>query len=445
MKAFLFSLLTLLLISCTSTAQQKIIITIEDAPNETFELKLLKGEQQLKLSEAIVNNNQLIFTGDFESGLYAIFNKDKGISFIINEPEIHLKTNWQQSYPLIEVIESKENDYWFTYKKHRDAVFNKLKLLQPITIHYDKSSALYQEAKKEFYTIQKQLADYAISIDTSTLAHTFINADLRPALTHDTTYELQKNELKSKWFKHLNWNDERLINSDIFPSKIDAFMGLFFNKELSIKAQEDAFKKGIDILLNKAKANSKLQEYVLSYLVKKLETYQMENVILHLAKNYINTTESCEKESSDSEVIKRLKRFEQLRIGNIAPDIIGFDLDDKTVHPLNHLTDKNLIVFWSSQCVHCRIMMPKINTWYTQAKQKGWNVITVSLDTDKTLLEKAITELDLDLPIVTDYKGWDSKIAIDYNVNATPAMFILNKQRKILGKPNWLADLNQYD
>lgn len=445
MRQFIFALLTLLFISCNSSAQQKITIDIEGAPIGVFELKLLKGTQQLKISETALHNNQLIFTGTFEPGLYAVFNKDKGISFIINEPEVQLKTNWQLPYTNIEIIKSKENNYWLTYKNRRDIVFSKLKLLQPITLNYDKSSALYQEAKKEFYTIQKQLIDYTKSVDTTTLAYTFINADFRPSLAHDKPYGLQKNNLKLKWFNALNWNDERLLNSDILSSKIDDFMGLFFSKGVSIEIQEEAFKNGIDILLSSASANTKIKEFVLSYLVRKLEKYNMENVISHIAENYVNTKESCEKESNNSEIIERLKRFEKMRIGNIAPDIIGLDLEDKTVHAFDNSTDKNLIVFWSSQCTHCRDMMPKISNWYKQAKQKGWNLITISLDTEKSNLTQAVKELQLDIPVITDYKGWDSKIATAYNVSATPAMFVLNKQRQIIAKPNWLSDLKLYD
>lgn len=445
MKSFLFSLLTLLFISCNSSAQQKITIDIEDAPTGTFELKLLKGTQQIKITETTIHNSQLIFTGTFEPGLYAIFNNNKGISFIINEPKVHLKTNWQLPYHPVEVIYSKENDYWFNYKKQRDIAFNKLKLLQPITIGYDKSSTFYQEAKKEFYEIQKQLANYTTSVDSSTLAYAFIHADIRPALTHDTPYELQKDDLKSKWFNNLNWADDRLLNSDILPSKIDDFMGLYFNKELSMTAQEAAFKNGIDILLDKAKVNSNIKEYILSYLVRKLEQYNMENVILHIAENYINTEDSCEKDSTNSEIIQRLKRFEQMRIGNIAPEILGLNLENKTIHAFENVTDKNLIIFWSSQCTHCRQMMPEVSKWYKTAKQNGWNLITVSLDTEKSNLTQAFKTLKLDIPVITDYKGWDSKIATDYNVSATPAMFVLNKQRRIIAKPNWLSELKHYD
>jgi peroxiredoxin len=445
MRQFLFALLTLLFISCNSSAQQKITIDIEDALTGIFELKLLKGTQQLKISETTLHNNQLIFTGTFEPGLYALLHNGKGISFIINESQVHLKSNWSTPYSKTEVINSKENAYWLNYKNQRDLVFNKLKLLHPLTINYDKSSSFYTEAQNEFYTIQKQLIDYATSVDTSTLASRFINTDLRPTLAHDKTYEFQKNDLKSKWFINIDWNDERLLNSDILTTKIDDFMGLFFQKGLSIEAQEAAFKTGIDQILDKANLNSKIKEYTLVHLVKKLEQYQMENVILHIAENHINTEESCEKETNSSEIIERLKRFDLMRIGNIAPDISGLNLKDKTISAFENATDKNLVIFWSSQCSHCRQMMPEVNKWYKTAKNNGWTLMTVSLDTEKSNLTQAFKELQLDIPVITDYKGWDSKIATTYNVSATPAMFVLNKQREIIAKPNWLSELKNYD
>lgn len=435
----IFNLLCLFLVyACTTNAQQSIVVTINNAAKGTYELKQLKANEQITIATAKVKNKKIAFYKNLEPGLYAIFNANKGFSFIVNEPNIILKTNWQLPYSNVNVIQSEENKAWINYKNKRDIVFNKLKLLQPITIGYDKTTDFYQAAKKEFYQIQNSLKQFSKSIDTSLLANLYIQADIRPKLLHNKPYNAQKEVLKKQWLHTINWKDDRLLNTDILPVKIDDYMRLYFDKSFTVTQQEEAFEKGIDQLLIKASKNTNIKDFVMSYLVQKLQQFNMENVILHIAENHANTEDSCEKTSTNSEIIARLKQFENMRVGKIAPEISALNLKDEKVNPFTNATHKNLLIFWSSQCSHCRNLMPKVNKWYKTVKQQGWNLITISLDTKKESLKNFINEFKLNFPVYTDYKGWESKIALDYNVSATPAMFTLNKDRKILAKPNFL-------
>jgi hypothetical protein len=38
-------------------------------------------------------------------------------------------------------------------------------------------------------------------------------------------------------------------------------------------------------------------------------------------------------------------------------------------------------------------------------------------------------------------KGWESRAVMDYYIYATPTMFLLNKDRKIIGKPLTVDEL----
>jgi hypothetical protein len=62
-------------------------------------------------------------------------------------------------------------------------------------------------------------------------------------------------------------------------------------------------------------------------------------------------------------------------------------------------------------------------------------IIAVSIDTSKTEWQKVIGDNILPWINCNDLSGWNGKAAIDYNIYATPTMFILDKNRKILAKP----------
>ena len=46
------------------------------------------------------------------------------------------------------------------------------------------------------------------------------------------------------------------------------------------------------------------------------------------------------------------------------------------------------------------------------------------------------TQIPIHSQVIADYKKWDSEIVNDYYVFATPTMYLLDSQRKILLRPN---------
>jgi hypothetical protein len=62
-------------------------------------------------------------------------------------------------------------------------------------------------------------------------------------------------------------------------------------------------------------------------------------------------------------------------------------------------------------------------------------VVAVSLDTNRVDWLNFVKDNSLKYLNVSDQKGWDGKAAGDYFVYATPTMFLLDSNKKIIGKP----------
>ena len=77
---------------------------------------------------------------------------------------------------------------------------------------------------------------------------------------------------------------------------------------------------------------------------------------------------------------------------------------------------------------------------YSQWKKNGLDVLFVSLDDD----EAAFNQFTMAFPFVSicDFKKWESPLVNDYYVSATPTMFLLDKNKKILLRP---ISANQVD
>lgn len=81
-----------------------------------------------------------------------------------------------------------------------------------------------------------------------------------------------------------------------------------------------------------------------------------------------------------------------------------------------------LIDFWASWCRPCRKEIPNLKNCYTQYKNKGLQIVSVSIDTNDAAWQKALAEEKLPWPNGID----KSKVADVYKVQFIPAMFLVD-------------------
>lgn len=92
-----------------------------------------------------------------------------------------------------------------------------------------------------------------------------------------------------------------------------------------------------------------------------------------------------------------------------------------------------MIDFWASWCGPCRAEMPHVKTAYEKFHNQGFEIVGVSLDNNAEAWKKAIDQLKLSWPQMSDLKGWDCEGARLYGVSAIPAT-VLIKDGKIVAR-----------
>ena len=117
-----------------------------------------------------------------------------------------------------------------------------------------------------------------------------------------------------------------------------------------------------------------------------------------------------------------------LERGDGAPP---FQLDGTTKNV--NLTDYQgkliYLDFWASWCGPCRQSFPWMNTIEQQYKNRGFNVLAINLDAQKTDAEKFLAQLPAEFQIAFDPKGTTPKA---YGVKGMPTSFLISKDGKIL-------------
>ena len=93
-----------------------------------------------------------------------------------------------------------------------------------------------------------------------------------------------------------------------------------------------------------------------------------------------------------------------------------------------------LIDFWASWCSPCRIANPNVVKMYDKYKDRGFEIVGVSLDNDKSQWTRAIREDKLTWPQMSDLKYWQSEGAKLYMVSSIPNTVLLDRDGKIIAK-----------
>ena len=442
--------LPLILLYITSYPQTvKIIVPGLNSSNAS--LYSLQGEKN-NFIDSINANEVDKFTFSFGSnknypGFYRLsFYNKKFFDFIYDREEIEIKTDANNILDSVKIIKSECNKIYYEFVKLNKDYKTKSELLQLILARYPKEDDYYQVTKEKLIQVQEDYL-YFVNVTAQSNPNSFIARYVRsaqlPIIKIEIPFEEQLRYLKTHSLDNVNFNDTGLIYSDAFTNKTIEYLTYYRNPQLPLELLEKEFMSAIDTILSKAKVNEIVYTQLVEYLLDGFKKFEFDNVINYIVESYVIKDDLCLDEKLTTTLDRRIQQVRNFKIGSIVPNIILPDSSGNLIDLNKTYVDSILIVFYASWCPHCPKLLPKIYELYKNQKKKKFEVMAVSIDTLRADWLKFIRTNNLNWINVSDLKGWDGPAVLDYYIYATPTMFLIDKQLKLIAKPSSIEELNK--
>lgn len=256
-----------------------------------------------------------------------------------------------------------------------------------------------------------------------------LNAEGKP----DTQYQLQY--YRAHYWDYVDFSEEGIIRTPMFEAKFNDFFDKYTYK------MQDSIIVSCDIVLEKARANKVVMQYALSTLYNKYVNSKVmgdDAVYVHLIKNYYEKGDAWWADEKQIEkMTERRIALEPLLIGQISPDITLRDTTTRQAVRLHDLPSEYTIVYiWDPECGHCKKATPKLSTFYKKHLEERMVMVYAVTTSNIQELDKwkdFIKEYNLNWINVGDLYH-KSNLRDVYDVSATPQVFILDKDKKIIAK-----------
>lgn len=154
-------------------------------------------------------------------------------------------------------------------------------------------------------------------------------------------------------------------------------------------------------------------------------------------------SKDVQQSSFGKQIYTALALDEKTAAGKTAPVFSMADAEGKKVSLTDFKGKYVLVDFWASWCGPCRKENPNVVAAYKKYHDKGFEILGVSLDSNKEAWQKAIQADGLIWHHVSDLKGWKNDAAALYGVKSVPASFLIGPDGKVIGKDLRGEELHQ--
>jgi thiol-disulfide isomerase/thioredoxin len=452
------------ILSAPSISQLKnnheISITISGLRDSSVYLAYHFGDKQyLKDTVKLDSRGRGVFSGPekLPQGIYMIVLPGKQyFEFLASDDQVFsIYCNYNDYYNTLKFTGSDENtsfiEYqkkWMSLQKQAQAISRRM---QANKQNSDSLKILGDMQKSQEESMKSYLRS-VISANGNNLLAMLVKSMLPveipefkiPAGTHNpdsVSWVRKYNYNKDHFFDNIDLSDERILRTPILYARLETF---FTNVVIQYP---DSVNREIDKIIKKCEPDHKVFQFVSVFLFnhfRESEIMGQDAVMVKLADDiYLSGKADWTTKEFRDDLARQVELLRNNLIGMKAKDLVMDSYSGRYVSLYDVDKDFIILYFWEPNCGHCKEATPKLKAYYEKVKDQGIEVFAVCTISDKEVWSKYIQENNL-----TWINGWDPdrKTNFDfyYNVQSTPMIYILDRNKKIIAKKLSVDDIPSF-
>ena len=383
-------------------------------------------------------------------GVYFLVLTNEGKAFkqfdflIADKQEFTLETKASDYVKHMKVTGDPDNALFF-----QNMVFNgALNLEAEPYVKILRDSTLTDDKKKDARTAYNALNEKALAYQQAIIAknpntltakmlkaHQIITVPDPPKRadgTIDSTYQLRW--YREHFFDNFDLAEPGLIcqSTPLYQNKINEYLDKLF------APHPDSILKATEHYISRAKKNQETYKYATWVTLRKYqqpEIMGLDEVYVRIYDKYYGSGEMDFWVTSSMK--KNLKDYaDRLRhslVGLKAPNLI---MQDAQLKPRSMYDMKNkytILYIFDPDCGHCKEETPKLVKFYN-SKKYDLGVYAVSADTSMQKMRDYIRDMKMSFTTVNGPRTYVGPYQDLYDAMTTPSLYILNNEKKIIGK-----------
>jgi peroxiredoxin len=365
--------------------------------------------------------------------LYDLKYKGYKVSLLLSSAEpfckVIIRTDARQEVHLMKITGSHENDAYRIYRRETAGFKDLIRDVKTECTNDEKSC--FAKFKKQL-AAQNELMDYLkVGYKGTYVARVLADLAEVPELSANSSVLSQ---LQSGFFNSTNFSDVLLYQTPDLNNKISAYL------EFVADTSSTGRFKFVQNLMARVKAGTEAQKQLLTVLFNNFLDNYRQPYIQTLAQ-WANNQPSL---NTDQPVLAaKLKLVANLLPGMPAPDVTGENLNGQIQTLLTNVAKNKitLLIFWESDCPHCRKAMPDFTSLYKQYQSKGLEVFAVSLDANKDKWKAFIASNQLTWTNVVLPEN--SNAHADYFIQYTPTVALIDNHGRLINRFIAVEDLEK--
>lgn len=386
------------------------------------------------------NNGQFTFSKKegYPMGMYYItFNNDENniITFLGNDQQYKLEGDLANVSTTLKATGSDDNQAFIERLSYTRIMNPKFQDANARLAQTQEGTAEHINIKQEQKKLTQEWRGYLQKIYDKYPNSLYVNytkASQNPILHDDVTPEEASVLYRREFWDDVNFTDRRLLRTDIIENKLKSYFNDFTPQI------HDSIFMSAKVLIDKTFKYPEFYKYIVNWVMlnydpKETTLMDPEFVYFNMVDNYYQKDRVFWLDSMQVYGIQnRASEMGNSLMGQIGPDVISTDQFGKEQSLMSKKADYLVVYMYSPSCEHCQKQTPLLVNWYNEWKNKGADVFAIAVDTDDTEWKEYIKKTNMQFTNVHD--PTNRSIYKKYFVDVTPELYVLNKERKIIGK-----------